>query len=136
METQEPIEVMNYLIPKELIFCLSNCQIGPQGCPGNYQVRSLAGAGAQAYLEDGPHAARRLMAAKAALEQFDVVLAAGAHGLDQADERLLKEGLRPPKVAPFPFVGHSNFGETWHVMRRCDEKCDGLHWLAIFFWVV
>ena len=54
---------------------------------GNYQVRSLAGAGGgKAYLEDGPKAARRLLGAKAVLEQLDVVLTAGAHGHDAADE--------------------------------------------------
>ena len=60
---------------------------GPGARRGNYQVRSLAGAGdGKAYLEDGPKAARRLLGAKAVLEQLDVVLTAGAHGHDAADE--------------------------------------------------
>ena len=59
----------------------------PRPRRGNYQVRSLAGAGGgKAYLEDGPKAARRLLGAKAVLEQLDVVLTAGAHGHDAADE--------------------------------------------------
>lgn len=89
------------------------------GASGNYQVRSLAGAGgANAYLEDGPKAARRLMAAKASLEQFDVILTAGPKGLDIEDEKLLntlrspKRTLEPESVG-FPFVSHHNFSVPW-----------------------
>eukprot|EP00435_Cladocopium_sp_Y103_P043200 s2893_g12.t1 len=84
------------------------------GMTSNYQVRSLAGAGdGKAYLEDAPKAARRLLGAKAVLEQLDVVLTAGAHGHDAADEMLLKEGLRTPKPSEsgFPFVSHTIFDD-------------------------
>eukprot|EP00927_Polykrikos_kofoidii_P039737 TRINITY_DN34066_c0_g1_i1.p1 TRINITY_DN34066_c0_g1~~TRINITY_DN34066_c0_g1_i1.p1 ORF type:complete len:562 (-),score=53.08 TRINITY_DN34066_c0_g1_i1:104-1789(-) len=44
------------------------------GYASNYQVRSLAGPGVSAFLEDGSLAERRLEAAKANLEYFDAVL--------------------------------------------------------------
>eukprot|EP00438_Fugacium_kawagutii_P027255 Skav214348 [mRNA] locus=scaffold86:450865:452392:+ [translate_table: standard] len=81
----------------------------PDDGGGNYQVRSLAGAGgANAYLEDGLKAARRLMAAKAVLEQFDVILTSTPRGLGSEEEMLLKEGLALPEKSfdestGFPF---------------------------------
>ena len=89
------------------------------GASGNYQVRSLAGAGgANAYLEDGLKAARRLMAAKASLEQFDVILTAGPKGLDIEDEKLLNTLRSPTRTLElesvgFPFVSHHNFSVPW-----------------------
>lgn len=58
------------------------------------------------------------MAAKAALEQFDVILTAGPKGLDSEDEKLLntlrspKKALEPESVG-FPFVSHHNFSVPW-----------------------
>ena len=58
------------------------------------------------------------MAAKASLEQFDVILTAGPKGLDIEDEKLLntlrspKRTLEPESVG-FPFVSHHNFSVPW-----------------------
>ncbi|CAJ1448196.1 unnamed protein product, partial [Effrenium voratum] len=85
------------------------------GMASNYQVRSLAGAGGGlAYLEDGG-AGARLAAAKAVLEQFDVILpVSGRHGLDASDQELLRLALQLPQKEEsggFPFISHRNFGD-------------------------
>lgn len=75
------------------------------------------------------------MAAKASLEQFDVILTAGPKGLDIEDEKLLntlrspKRTLEPESVG-FPFVSHHNFSVPW------ETEGEILHhfvWVIFFF---
>ena len=54
------------------------------------------------------------MAAKASLEQFDVILTAGPKGLDIEDEKLLNTLRSPTRTLElesvgFPFVSHHDF---------------------------
>lgn len=86
------------------------------GLAGNYQVRSLAGSGSRAFLEDGAFAELRLAAAKETLEQFDVVLAVGRGLIARRQEELFRFLLRVPRTRwsrSVPFVSHRNRAEPF-----------------------